>query len=262
MHTIFISAGHGGKDPGAVANGLRESDVNLPIALAAEQHLTLNYTGHKIIMARRSDIFVGLLTRRDMAEQAKANLYVSVHNNAASNTAGRGFETFIYNGEVYDITKIAQKNIHNSVYNELYKLGVPNRGMKTSKHWVVSNIKVPVVLVEYLFLTNALDANILRNPNVLKQLGVATAEGIATTLNLQKKTPFDWQLPSGPLPPIQRRIGIEVNEIFANEVGYLVNNETYAKVSYMLALCNKRLEQAGLRPIEITPHGDHIKIKV
>jgi N-acetylmuramoyl-L-alanine amidase len=262
MEKILLSAGHGGKDPGATGNGLRESELNLQIALACASRLSLNYSGHTIIMPRRDDTFVRLTDRRDIAERENVSLYVSIHNNSFNITSARGFETFISNGEVYEITELAQREIHRMVYSVLAPLGVPNRGMKRSNHWVTTTPRVPVVLVEYLFVSNPLDAQILKRQDMLNRLGMATADGIAAALNLPKKTAFDWQLPTGPLPPIQRRIGIEVNEIFANEVGYLVNNATYVKASYVVALCNERLEQAGLQPIQITGHGDHIKIKV
>ncbi len=187
MKTIILSAGHGGSDPGAVGNGLRESDCNLAITLFCRDYLNNNYTGHKLVLPRETDRFVSLPARRDLAANVKADLYVSMHNNAFNIQSARGFETFISSGEVYEFTRQAQRSIHNAVYAELGKLGVPNRGMKRAAHWVTTRIMCPVVLVEYLFITSPTDAGLLRQSAILKRLGEATAKGIAEALKLPLK---------------------------------------------------------------------------
>jgi len=189
VKTIVLSAGHGGSDPGAIGNGLRESDCNLAITLACRDHLNHCYTGHKLVLPRDSDKYVSLPFRRDLAAKERASLYVSMHNNAFNTPAPRGFETFISSGEVYEFTRKAQQAIHNKVYAALRAKDptVPNRGMKRAVHWVTSKIMCPVVLVEYLFITSPTDAALLRQNDFLKQLGVATAEGIAEALQLPKK---------------------------------------------------------------------------
>ena len=251
MNTIIINAGHGGKDPGALGNNLRESNLNLSLSLVTEYYLN-QYNDCRIIMPRRNDVYVGLTERRDIAEKANADLYISQHCNAYHDVTARGFETFIFNGEVYSTTEKAQIDIHTSVYNVLAKYNMPNRGMKRSSHWEPKNIRVPVVLIEYGFVTNKLDADILRSTEIIKELGKATAEGIAKTLNLSLKSPFDWSFPVGPMPSVQRRVGIVVNDKVVDEVGYLINNATYVRAAFVM----------GLSGVEVTGHGGHIKIKV
>ena len=184
IKTIVISAGHGGRDPGAVSNGLRESDVNLKIALACRDHLNLNYKGHRLILPRTSDVFVGLPERRDMAQGA--DLYVSIHNNAFSSPAARGFETFIHSGPLYSTTIDYRAIIHNAIYDYLDGFGVPDRGMKRYNHWVTREMPCPTVLVEYLFVTSPHDAALLKRPGFCEELGKRTAEGVATALKLPR----------------------------------------------------------------------------
>jgi N-acetylmuramoyl-L-alanine amidase len=250
MKTIILSAGHGGSDPGAVGNGVRESDANLAITLFCRDALNQFYSGHRLILPRETDKFVSLPFRRDLAAREKADLYVSMHNNSFNNPSARGFETFISSGEVYEITRQAQRSIHNAVYSELKKHSVPDRGMKRHPHWVTTNIKCPVVLVEYLFVSSPLDAALLKQQAVLKALGEATAKGIAEAMQLPlKQTQDSW--PTFPIPRVTRTIGVETNGQRTDEVAYLINNATYVRAKYL----------EDLTGIVVSGHGDHIKIK-
>lgn len=187
MKTIILSAGHGGSDPGAVGNGLRESDLNLTITLACRDYLNKNYTGHKLILPRDRDIFVSLPARRDLTTKEKVDLYVSMHNNAFNIISARGFETFTHSGELYGATLAYQRILHNTVYNYLQDFNVPNRGMKRHDHWVTRNMHCPTVLMEYLFVTSPTDAALMKRPGFLQTLGEVTGEGIAKALSLPEK---------------------------------------------------------------------------
>ena len=191
MKTIVLSAGHGGSDPGAVGNGIRESDVNLAITLACRDYLNNNYSGHRLVLPRDKDVYVSLPARRNLAASVNADLYVSMHNNAASNSAGRGFETFTHSGPLFTATLNYQKILHEQVWRALAPYGTPNRGMKRANHWVTRNMSCPTVLMEYLFVTNPQDASLLKRPEILKMLGEATGEGIALALKLPRKTQDD-----------------------------------------------------------------------
>ena len=187
MRTIVLSAGHGGSDPGAVGNGLRESDVNLAITLACRDYLNDSYSGHRLFLPRDKDVYVSLPARRNLTTSVNADLYVSMHNNAASNPAGRGFETFTHSGPLFASTLEYQKILHAQVWRVLMQQGTLNRGTKRANHWVTRNMPAPTVLMEYLFVTNAADAAILKKPGMLKTLGEATGEGIAKILKLPAK---------------------------------------------------------------------------
>ena len=187
MKTIILSAGHGGSDPGAVGNGLRESDLNLAITLACRDHLNKHYTGHRLILPRDRDVYVSLPARRTMAINEKADFYLSMHNNAFTNPSARGFETFTHSGPLFETTLNHQKVMHNTVYDYLRDYGVPNRGAKRFNHWVTREMPCPTVLMEYLFVTSPTDAALMKRPGFLQQLGAVTAEGVAEALSLPLK---------------------------------------------------------------------------
>ena len=184
MKTIVISPGHGGSDPGAVNRqlNLTEAEKNLKISLACRDHLVRHYSGHKIIMCRTNDSYVSLPARRDMARGA--DLYVSIHNNSFRDPSANGFESFIFSGPVYDATVRAQQVIHTTVYDYLNSLGIRDRGMKRSRHWEVTNVPAPTVLLEYMFISNTREAQLLANTQVCESIGKNTAVGIARALEL------------------------------------------------------------------------------
>ena len=95
VRTIMIDPGHGGKDPGAVANGLREKDINLRMArilgaMLKEQGFEVHYT-------RTTDKFIPLEERTAMANARDADLFISVHCNAYKDTSAKGFEVYYLN---------------------------------------------------------------------------------------------------------------------------------------------------------------------
>lgn len=81
---VVIDAGHGGKDNGAVANGLKEKDINLGVAKKLASYLKKNVKGVKIIMTRDKDEFVSLQERADIANKAHADLFISIHTNSVA----------------------------------------------------------------------------------------------------------------------------------------------------------------------------------
>lgn len=94
--TVVIDAGHGGKDPGAVsANGkVYEKNVTLKVALMVGESIAKNHPEVKVLYTRKTDIFVGLNDRARMANKADADLFISIHVNAAKNKTAKGAETY------------------------------------------------------------------------------------------------------------------------------------------------------------------------
>lgn len=94
--TVVIDAGHGGKDPGAVsANGkVYEKDVTLKVALMVGESIKKNHPEVKVLYTRKTDVFVGLNERARMANKADADLFISIHVNAAKNRSAKGAETY------------------------------------------------------------------------------------------------------------------------------------------------------------------------
>ena len=96
IKTVVIDAGHGGKDPGAVAKTkLQEKDVVLDVSLQLGKLISARFPKVKVVYTRSTDVFVGLSKRAKIANDAGADLFISIHSNAAGNTSAKGFESFV-----------------------------------------------------------------------------------------------------------------------------------------------------------------------
>lgn len=93
--TLVIDAGHGGKDAGAVGAISKEKDINLKVALAFGRYVEQNCPEVKVVYTRKTDVFVTLQGRADIANKAKADLFVSIHTNSVEGSKSvRGFQTY------------------------------------------------------------------------------------------------------------------------------------------------------------------------
>ena len=95
--TVVIDAGHGGKDPGAISANkkIREKDITLKVALMVGEAIAKNHPEVKVLYTRKTDVFVGLNDRARIANRAEADLFISIHTNAAKNRSAKGAETYI-----------------------------------------------------------------------------------------------------------------------------------------------------------------------
>ncbi|GAO31911.1 N-acetylmuramoyl-L-alanine amidase family protein [Geofilum rubicundum] len=93
--TVVIDAGHGGRDPGAVGKDVKEKDIVLAVALKVGEYLKRELPEVKVVYTRTTDVFVPLDERAEVANKAKADLFVSIHANAISNPRIYGAETFV-----------------------------------------------------------------------------------------------------------------------------------------------------------------------
>lgn len=97
IKTIVIDAGHGGRDPGNLGTGrykTREKDIALDVALRFGGYVEEQFPEIKVVYTRKTDVFIGLDGRAEIANDAKADLFVSIHCNSAANSAAYGAETF------------------------------------------------------------------------------------------------------------------------------------------------------------------------
>lgn len=186
VHTIVLSAAHGGTDPGAQANGIREKDITLPVALSCEDHLNRHYTGHRTVMVRGSDKFISLQDRANLAQSVGAELYVAMHFDYLNDSSANGFGTHLTTNTLLPKTLDYSKVIHETVYDYVRTLGVRDRGMKRTNHIETRIVPVSAIIIEYMFISNLAEAALAKREAVLRQLGVATAEGIAKALKLTK----------------------------------------------------------------------------
>lgn len=182
MAKAHIDFGHGGSDPGAIGNGLLEKDVNLNVGLEVVE--ILEEKGVEVTTSRTDDTFVSLGDRVKMANAAGADIFVSIHVNAASNVKARGIETFSYINSTSGGDKLA-KNIHEELLKE--NIFITNRGLKTANFQVLRQSKMPAALTELGFISNKDDADIIRKKANQSRMAKAIAKGILKHLGVEMK---------------------------------------------------------------------------
>ncbi|MEB1808295.1 MAG: N-acetylmuramoyl-L-alanine amidase [Bacillaceae bacterium] len=172
-HTIAVDPGHGGRDPGAVANGLQEKELVLDISLRLERKL--KEAGANVVMTRRSDVFITLEDRAKIANDARAHSFVSVHANSGP-SAAHGSETFwnrnnSNSAESRELAEKIQERIAYIVKNN-------DRGVKEANFSVTRNSKMPAVLVEVGFMTNPTEAQRMKSSQFREDAAEAIYQGI------------------------------------------------------------------------------------
>lgn len=183
MKKVWLDAGHGGKDPGATANGLKEKDLVLSMVKYAKSYLEANYKGVEVKLTRSTDVFYELSERANMANRYGADVFVSIHINAGG---GTGFETYRYPGTAGNTLKL-QQSLHSEILAEMKGNGqTSDRGLKQANLAVVRQTHMPAVLTENLFIDRKEDADRLKNSGFVKAVGEAHARGIAKYLGLSE----------------------------------------------------------------------------
>ncbi|MGO4979099.1 N-acetylmuramoyl-L-alanine amidase [Bacillus sp. CJ1] len=181
MKKVWLDAGHGGKDSGAAANGMKEKDLVLKMVKYAKSYLESHYKGVQVKLTRSTDVFYELSERADMANKWGADVFVSFHINAGG---GTGFETFRYPGTAGKTLGL-QKALHNEILTTMKAYGqIADRGLKQKDLAVVRETHMPAVLTENLFIDRKEDADRLKDSGFLKAVGEAHARGIAKHLGL------------------------------------------------------------------------------
>lgn len=193
MAKIHLDAGHGGKDPGALGNGLKEKDITLPVTLKVGS--ILNKYAIATTYSRTTDIFVELSERAQMANNTNADLFISIHTNAHNSNA-QGVETYSFPGSKNG-ARLA-KCIQDSVLSS--KLYTKNRGIKTAKFAVLRQTKMPAALIEMAFITNEQDARLLND--MRDDFAEAIAEGILDYLGIKYRTVTSESAPKPQGTPI------------------------------------------------------------
>ncbi|HOP32011.1 MAG TPA: N-acetylmuramoyl-L-alanine amidase [Candidatus Hydrothermia bacterium] len=214
IKVVVIDPGHGGHDPGAVANGIREKDVVLQVSKLIKKKL--ERMGIKVVLTRSGDYFVSLGERARIAQKNKADLYVSIHCNYAPGSKARGVETFFLseartewersvaafeNSVVkYEVDKNTDKGdilsmiigdmaqyeflkesqdlayfVQESLVNSISSL---DRGVKQAGFYVLQGVYAPSVLVELGFLTNKDEAKKLKDTRYQEKLADAIVDAI------------------------------------------------------------------------------------
>lgn len=182
---VFIGVGHGGKDSGADANGFKEKDLNLAIALACNDELVRH--GVSVKMSRTKDENDPLTDEIKECNAFKPDLALDIHNNAGG---GDGGEVFHHYGGGKG------KTLAQNILNEMIAIGQNSRGLKTKKNssgkdyfGFIREISCPSVIVECAFVDNKTDIKIIDTSAEQKTMGVAIAKGVLKTLGITYKAP-------------------------------------------------------------------------
>jgi N-acetylmuramoyl-L-alanine amidase len=180
---IVIDPGHGGSDPGAVYNGIREKDLTLCIAKSLAAQLTQR--GWKVILTRDTDRDVSfpgskaateLQARVDVAHRHNAALFISIHCNASLNRSARGTSIHWFKPEDRSFALALRDALGANI-------GTTNRGISKDQFYVLSRTRVPAVLVEAAFMSNSADLRILSCINNRQKIAGHLARSIDLFMN-------------------------------------------------------------------------------
>lgn len=218
LKTIIIDPGHGGEDTGAIGpSGVKEKDINLEIAKKLEK-LISRKTGIKAILTRSDDTFIPLGQRTAFANKNKADLFISIHTNAAYRKGASGVETYFLSFDasdddakkaadfenaaisagdkkdgkgVDDLKTILMDMAQTEFLNESGQLAemiqenlcrilkVENRGIKQAPFIVLAGAAMPAVLVEVGFISNTRDEKRLTLPQTQDAIAGGIYKSIA-----------------------------------------------------------------------------------
>lgn len=176
---VVLDAGHGGKDPGAVYGSAREKVINFNVLnVYAKSHF--ENAGIKVYYTRQDDTLIALADRASFASQVEADLFISLHCNAASNTSAKG--TSVYYSSTNKAktpsgltSKILATNLVNTLSSNL---GTKNLGTIDKGFVVVRDNTVPAVLVELAFLSNPSDKEKLISASFQKKAAQTICDSV------------------------------------------------------------------------------------
>ena len=212
VKTIMLDPGHGGSDPGAQATGITEKDFAL--AMARRVGALLQKEGFTVLYTRATDKHIPLQNRPEMANTQKADLFISIHVNANANPGVRGLESYYLNqAKTQDaLTVAARENgvsvrnisdlqfiltdlmlsskvkesrhlahcVHNGILRRLrgVNLAAPDNGVRSAPFYVLMGARMPAILVEFGYISNARDAANLKNNAYLQRQAEGLVQGI------------------------------------------------------------------------------------
>lgn len=219
VRKIVLDPGHGGKDPGASAFGLKEKNIVLEIAKRLAPILE-EQTGAEVILTRETDIYIPLEERTAIANTNEADLFISLHINAHPSPKVHGLETYYLNlstnaeamrvaafenatsthqmSDLQDILSDIMKNskinessrlagfVHNSLCDgmeSIQKDNFKNLGVKQAPFYVLIGAEMPAILIEIAFITNQMDSDNLNTDTFLDIIADDIVEGIQSYIH-------------------------------------------------------------------------------
>src|SRR6266403_1501049 len=216
---IVIDAGHGGHDTGTIGpTGLMEKDICLDVALRLGKIIHQRLPGAEVVFTRSDDTFIPLEERTRVANESKADLFISIHANSSHDHAARGIETYYLNlkgspdamevaarenataqESIHDLEDIVKKiarsekidesrefaaDIQESLAKRIQKLNktVKDRGVRKAPFVVLVGADMPSILTEISFLSNPADERLLKNPEHRQRVAEGLYQGVANYL--------------------------------------------------------------------------------
>src|SRR6267143_1925995 len=232
---IVIAAGHGGHDTGTIGpTGLMEKDLCLDVALRLGKIIQQRLPGAEVVYTRSDDTFIPLEERTRVANESKADLFISIHANSSHDHAARGIETYYLNlrgspdamevaarenataqESVHDLEDIVKKiarsekidesrefaaDIQESLAKRIQKLNktVKDRGVRKAPFVVLVGADMPSILTEISFLSNPADERLLKNPEHRQRVAEGLYQGMANYL--QSLNSMTLNVPGKPVP--------------------------------------------------------------
>jgi N-acetylmuramoyl-L-alanine amidase len=237
---IVIDAGHGGHDTGTIGpTGLMEKDLCLDVALRLGKIVQQRLPGADVVFTRSDDTFVPLEERTRIANEAKADLFISIHANSSHDHAARGVETYYLNlkgspdamevaarenatsqESVHDLEDLVKKiarsekidesrefaaDIQQSLAKRIQKTNktVKDRGVRRAPFVVLIGADMPSILTEISFLSNPADEQLLKKPEQRQKVAEGLYQGVASYL--QSLNSVTVNLPRLPLKSASER---------------------------------------------------------
>jgi len=219
INRIVIDAGHGGHDTGTIGpTGMMEKDLCLDVALRLGKLIQQKLPGAEIVYTRSDDTFIPLEERTHIANEAKADLFISIHANSSPDHGARGVETYYLNlkgsPDAMEVAArenaTAQENIHeledlvkkiartekideskelagdvqDSLAKRIQRTAKPvkNRGVRKAPFVVLIGADMPSILTEISFLSNPSDEQLLKKPEHRQRVAEGLFQGVASYL--------------------------------------------------------------------------------
>lgn len=162
--TLVIDAGHGGKDCGAKGKSSKEKDINLRTALAFGRLVERNCPDVKVIYTRKTDVFVTLSGRAEIANKAKADLFISIHTNAMpKGRISRGIETYTLGmHRAADNLEVAKRENSVILVEDDYKTRYQGFDPNSSESYIIFELMQDVNMERSVALAKAVQSNLCR----------------------------------------------------------------------------------------------------
>jgi N-acetylmuramoyl-L-alanine amidase len=231
---IVIDPGHGGHDTGTIGpTGLMEKDLCLDVALRLGKIIEQRLPGADVIYTRSDDTFIPLEERTNIANQAKADLFISIHANSSRDNGARGIETYYLNLKgsaeamevaarenataqegVHDLENLVKRitqtekideskefaeDIQDSLAKRIQRVSrtVKNRGVRKAPFVVLIGADMPSILTEISFLSNPADEKLLKQPEQRQKVAEGLYQGIASYLQNMNSVTVNLPAKSG-----------------------------------------------------------------